>query len=38
VAVKLTDRAIDDRTRVSFIREVEVLRVSHLFAFPPDRD
>ena len=27
VAVKLTDRAIDDRTRVSFIREVEVLRV-----------
>jgi protein-serine/threonine kinase len=29
VAVKLTDRAIDDRTRVSFIREVEVLRVCH---------
>lgn len=30
VAVKLTDRAIDDRTRVSFIREVEVLKhVSH---------
>ena len=27
VAVKLTDRAIDDRTRVSFIREVEILRV-----------
>jgi hypothetical protein len=27
VAVKLTDRAIDDRTRVSFIREVEVLKV-----------
>ena len=36
VAVKLTDRAIDDRTRVSFIREVEVLRVCHrLFAVPP---
>lgn len=35
VAVKLTDRAIDDRTRVSFIREVEVLRVCHwLFARP----
>lgn len=34
-AVKLTDRAIDDRTRVSFIREVEVLRVCHsLFAVP----
>ena len=29
VAVKLTDRAIDDRTRVSFIREVEVLKVCH---------
>lgn len=30
VAVKLTDRAIDNRTRVSFIREVEVLKhVSH---------
>ncbi|KAF9792654.1 kinase-like protein [Thelephora terrestris] len=30
VAVKLTDRAMDDRTRVSFIREVEVLKhVSH---------
>lgn len=29
VAVKLTDRAIDDRTRVSFIREVEVLKVRH---------
>ena len=29
VAVKLTDRAIDDRTRVSFIREVEILRVCH---------
>lgn len=36
VAVKLTNRAIDDRTRVSFIREVEVLRVCHLlFAAPP---
>lgn len=35
VAVKLTDRAIDDRTRVSFIREVEILRVWHsLFTFP----
>ena len=35
VAVKLTDRAIDDRTRVSFIREVEILRVCHsLFTFP----
>ena len=35
VAVKLTDRAIDDRTRVSFIREVEVLRVCHrLLAHP----
>lgn len=30
VAVKLTDRTIDDRTRVSFIREVEILKhVSH---------
>lgn len=29
VAVKLTDRAIDDRTRVSFIREVEILKVRH---------
>ena len=38
VAVKLTDRAIDDRTRVSFIREVEILRVCHrLFATPPRR-
>lgn len=35
VAVKLTDRAIDDRTRVSFIREVEVLRVcNRSFAVP----
>jgi len=39
VAVKLTDRAIDDRTRVSFIREVEVLRVCHrLFDVPLGED
>lgn len=39
VAVKLTDRAIDDRTRVSFIREAEVLRVRHrTFVIPLDED
>ena len=39
VAVKLTDRAIDDRTRVSFIREVEILRVCHfLFVFSTNQD
>jgi len=34
VAVKLTDRAIDDRTRVSFIREVEILRVCRCSSVP----
>ena len=39
VAVKLTDRSLcdkNDRTRVSFVREVEVLRVCYSYSNPKD--